>query len=209
MQCEIGFTFDRPHFSWMRKHLSGWQFGESGLLWAICSQLGMDGECVEIGAGDGDSLPLTIDLFYRAKQPCVLYEIDPERGKKLAEKYPKAEVFGAFELKRSHPMEGLVVIDIDGQDSIVMRDVMDLGDPAVVMVEHMDRHYPVASGKSEPLPEWTLGLALTNDFYLQDTAETLHSMALERGYERIGYSRCNSIFVHSHFSNALYKEIGS
>jgi hypothetical protein len=90
----------------------------------------------------------------------------------------------------------VVVIDIDGQDSVVMREMFEAGvRPTLIVVEHMDRHFPIGTSIPDTIPQWMLGLKLKSGHAIQDTAETLHAIAAQNGYERIGFNRCNSFFV--------------
>ena len=90
----------------------------------------------------------------------------------------------------------LVVIDIDGSDSVVMREMFAAGvRPTLLVVEHMDNHFPIGTSLPASIPQWMLGLKLESGHAIQDTAETLHAIAAQHGYERIGWNRCNSFFV--------------
>jgi hypothetical protein len=59
----------------------------------------------------------------------------------------------------------------------------------------MDRHFPIGTSIPDTIPQWMLGLKLKSGHAIQDTAETLHAIAAQNGYERIGFNRCNSFFV--------------
>jgi hypothetical protein len=98
------------------------------------------------------------------------------------------------------------VIDIDGSDSVVMREMLQAGvRPALLVVEHFDRHYPIATSFPDPIPQWMLGIKLESGHAIQDTAETLHAIAGKFGYERIGFNRCNSFFVRRELFTALFR----
>ena len=214
-----GFTPENPHLACLCDHLDGWQFGEEGLLEAVIAAVGSPAGClIEYGAGDGDKLPLTLDRLYQKslamverKFDFILVENDLKSRESLKPKYPLAEAvetlsWGHF----SRHAVTAVIIDIDGQDSLVMRDMLSAGvRPVVLMVEHFDRNYPVASTSSMPLPEWALGLELNQGYKLQDSAEVLYRIAHQAGYERIGMTRCNSLFVRRDRYPALLREIGS
>ena len=193
------FTPQCHHLRWLVDHLDGWQFGEQGLIEAIVIALHLpQGRFIEYGAGDGGSLPLTIDRLYQ-KYPgfCRLVEIDETRCQQLERQYPKAMVHESLNWNHlSGDETNLVVIDIDGRDSVVMREMFNAGvRPTLLVVEHFDRHYPIGTSLPDVIPEWMLGLKLESGHAIQDTAETLHAMAAEYGYERIGWNRCNSFFV--------------
>lgn len=212
MKFEPEFTPQNPYLGWLCHRLSGWQFGEQGLLAEIANQVNVCGYAIEYGAGDAKSLPLSLESFCeRWQQDCVLVEIEPQRRLMLAEAYPKATVIEAVNWKEySDLFVAIVVIDIDGKDSVVMRQMLAAGvRPDILMVEHMDRHYPIASASPEPLPEWALGLKLESGHSLQDTAETIHAIAAKSGYERVGFNRCNSVFVRRDLYPILFRDIGA
>lgn len=192
------FTPQCHHLRWLTEHLSGWQFGEQGLLDAIAIALNIsDGIIVEYGAGDGSTLPLTLQRFCaRNESRCFLVEIEADRRESLKQLYPEALVLPKYDWRVCDVHLAIVVIDIDGSDSVVMREMFAAGvRPTVLVVEHFDNHFPIATTKPDPIPEWMLGLKLESGHAIQDTAETLHAIALQNGYERIGWNRCNSFFV--------------
>jgi len=198
-----GFVPDDERFAWLSNHASGWQFGEQGILVALADAIDPAGQCVEIGAGDGEGLPLTIDPFYHRGNECVLFEIDRVSLGKLIVKYPRADHYGEF----SGTIDGfskkllLVVIDIDGYDINAMRECLTQCQPAVLMVEHFDKtHQRHCDEPDEPAP-WTLGLRIEGGFTIQANAATLLRVAKNFGYTRIGTTRVNSIFAYdSHLS---------
>jgi len=193
-----GFVADDKRFEWLSDHASGWQFGEQGILFMLASCISPVGQCVEIGAGDGEFLPLTIDPFYQDGADCLLFEADPIKLGKLLVKYPSASFRGKFDGTidgvAKHPM--LVVIDIDGCDIDAMRECLSQCDPAVLMVEHFDSCHPADCDEVADIPSWALGLRLEGNFTLQANAETLRLAAKDFGYTRVGTTRVNSIFVH-------------
>lgn len=209
---EREFPLDfEPHcvqFRWMLDHLGGWQFGEQDLIPEILKVIGAEGLCIEYGAGDGESLPLTIDRMC-AKEPgwCRLAEIDTTRRERLKKLYPKAMISKSIEWGNFlGDMVAVVVIDIDGPDSVVMREMLNAGcRPGLIVCEHMDRHYSIGTTSPSPIPEWLLGTITEHGHAIQDTAETLHWMATKYGYERIGLNRCNSFFVRGDLFPLLFR----
>ena len=204
------FTPQCPHLAWLCDHLDGWQFGEQGLIEALAETLGlMHGLCMEYGAGDGVSLPLTIERLCKDDpERCLLVEIDAARRRSLSELYPDAVVASSetWNPKEWDCPAEIVVIDIDGPDSVVMRQMLAARvRPALLVVEHMDRHFPVASSSPKLIPQWLLGQMLSSGNAIQDTAETLHAIASEAGYERIGFNRCNSFFVRRELFGKLFR----
>ena len=193
------FTPQCPQLRWLCDHLDGWQFGEQGLIEKLAETLGVRHSCcVEYGAGDGRLLPLTLDRLCKQHQSrCLLIEIESARRQSLKQLYPFAELLEYTDWRDpSSSKAEIVVIDIDGSDSVVMREMFAAGvRPTILVVEHMDRNFPIATSAPKLIPQWLLGLKLENGHAIQDTAETLHVIAAEAGYERIGYNRCNSFFV--------------
>ena len=86
------FTPQNPYLAWLVEHLDGWQFGEQGLITAILTALNEKWYAIEYGAGDGVSLPLTIDRIYDRGFNCLLVEIDETRRESLGTQYPKATI---------------------------------------------------------------------------------------------------------------------
>lgn len=196
----LDFTPQCHHLRWLTDHLDGWQFGEQGLIEVLCDVLQLtEGLVIEFGAGDGVTLPLTIDRLCKADpERCILVEIDEERRKSLRKTYPNAWIAAnqKWEPETWAMPAAIVVIDIDGSDSVVMRQMFQAGvRPTVLVVEHMDRHFPIATSGPALIPQWMLGMKLQSGHAIQDTAETLHAIAAQNGYERIGFNRCNSFFV--------------
>lgn len=206
-----GFIADRPEFEWLAEHASGWQFGEQGILIAIADAIGITGgQCVEIGAGDGESLPLTIDPFYQRGNPCLLYEMNPESLGRLVIAYPKAKHRGEFETGETGGIAIVplvVVIDVDGIDSIIMDDVLSSHSPVILMVEHFDKCHPANTNTSQKIPDWLLGEKLEHEFTVQDNASTLKSLASDFNYTRLGTTRVNSIFVHDCHSGKVASHV--
>jgi hypothetical protein len=195
----LDFTPQCHHLRWLCDHLDGWQFGDQGLIEAIANALQSDGDVVEYGAGDGMDLPLSVERLYLAGRKCWLIEINEKRQESLQRLYQNAKIDESMDWKMfvdaGCPL-AVVVIDIDGQDSVVMRDMLNAGvRPELLVVEHFDNHFPIGTTIPDTIPPWMLGLKLQSGHAIQDTAETLQAIANQHGYERIGWNRCNSYFV--------------
>jgi hypothetical protein len=205
----LDFTPQCHQLRWLVDHLDGWQFGEQGLVNAIVSTIKPHGLAIEYGAGDGEMLPLTIDRIYQSDRGCILVEIENSKRVSLQNLYPKAIVDKTIAWNCMAELQkdlAVVVIDIDGQDSIVMREMLQAGvRPALLVVEHFDNHYPIGTSTPDPFPQWALGLKLESGHAIQDTAETIHAIALKNGYERIGFNRCNSFFVRRELYTTLFR----
>jgi hypothetical protein len=205
-----GFVADRPEFEWLTEKSGGWQFGEQGILVALANAINQPGQCVEIGAGDGEQLPLTIEPFYNYGLDCVLYEKDSESLKKLHDKFPKANLRAAFCLNTScHLSDNLMlcVIDVDSIDSVIMEQVLTYEKPAILMVEHFDKCHERNTDINQRVPEWLLGVRFDGGFSVQDNAETLKTLAEQHNYTRLGTTRVNSIFVHDSLVEKVAKHV--
>lgn len=197
-------------FRWLDAFVDGWQFGEQGVLWALC-QAGYVPEksAYEIGAGDGNSLPITVEPAYDANWRTVLYEIDPERQLALRENFPNAYIHGRFIEPQAAMADSLVVIDIDRYDVRIMQSILSKNIfPAVMMVEHYDTCGPCIG--TEPnlsdVPDWLLGMRLDiGGFTIQAPWKRLDAIASHYDYTLIGISRVNSIFVYNRYVNKLEK----
>ena len=207
----IDFRADKPHLRWLEHRASGWQFGEAGVLQAMAEAAGHPGSCVEIGAGDGESLPLTIDWFYQQGREVVLFEADEASREKLRAKYPQAEIGGRYPARQYVIGDiEVCVIDVDGIDSQIMECIIKSDyQPCILMVEHMDAHYLAGSAGPERLPPWMLGREIDGGFNLQDSAEALLAIAHGYGYYRVGTTRVNSIFARADIYPKLLRPIGA
>lgn len=201
-----GFEPEDDRFAWLIDHASGWQFGEQGILIALADKIAPSGQCVEIGAGDGDLLPLTIDPFYERGNECVLFEADAVSLGSLVLKYPKATHRGRFMEgfeKDTRQCPAVCVIDVDGIDSQIMWTVLGKCKPDVLMVEHFDKRHPADCDTESSIPAWLLGESLPGGFTVQDNAATINSIAADNKYVRVGTTRVNSIFVHKFHLNRV------
>ncbi len=192
------FTPDSPEFEWLRSRASGWQFGEQGILAAITARLGDQGQCVEIGAGNGHGLPLTIHHFYERGLPCVLFEANPASLASLRDIYPNAIIRGRFDrdaMSVIDPEPLLCVVDVDGEELGIMRALLRRTRPMVLMVEHMDTCCPHTTDDIGGIPSWLLGLRVDQTWVIQHNAHTIYHEAKANGYARLGQTRVNSIFV--------------
>jgi hypothetical protein len=203
-----GFVADRPEFEWLTEKAGGWQFGEQGILVALANLINQPGQCVEVGAGDGEGLPLTIEPFYNYGLDCVLFERDSESLEKLHEKFPKANLRAAFVLNTScHLADNLMlcVIDVDSIDRVIMEQILTYHKPRMLMLEHFDKCHPANTDDVGRVPAWLLGIEIDGGFKIQDNAETIYSIACDFNYTRLGTTRVNSIFVH----NSLVEKVAN
>jgi len=197
-----GFVADRPAFEWLTEKSGGGQFGEQGILVALANLINKPGQCVEVGAGDGEGLPLTIEPFYNYGLDCVLFERDEDSIRQLAAKFPRAKIRGEYAFETSFNLDAhvmLCVIDVDSIDSLIMEHVLSNHQTSILMVEHFDKCYSGNTNHIARVPAWLLGREIDGGFTIQDNAATINSIAIGNGYTRLGTTRVNSIFVHDSF----------
>lgn len=190
-------------YEFLKHYVGGWQFGEQGVL----KELARRCECkqgVEIGAGDGESLPVTLDFMY----DLVLFEIDKDKQKKLAKKYLNATIYGRYTDEYSVTVDdnAVVVVDVDSEDLAIACSVLRKSQPAVICVEHYDRHGAYMTDKSqrepsEPVPSWLLGLRTIDNHTIQQPWQVVARTLDGFGYELVALTRVNGIYIH-----ASYKE---
>lgn len=196
------FIADGPDYRWLESRGNGWQFGEQGLIDAILERIG-DGSkrCMEIGAGDGHSLPVTVSRLIDRGWACRLFEIAEWRQEQLRKLYgDRAEVFGAWDKPGACWItDGVVIIDVDGKDAVIMGELLTDAKPALVICEHYDKQAPThpGDGYAKPTypPDWLLGKIIDGGFAIQAPMECLQNVAGWLGYDRIGTTRVNSFFV--------------
>lgn len=203
------FEVCSPKFEWLRDRRSGWQFGEQGLIDAIVERLPtIKQSAVEIGGGDGGELPLTLENMYLNGWDLTIYERDAENLFKLQSKYFEAKCFGEYSIDDAcgMPLEcGVAVIDVDGEDSVIMQDLLEWCEIDVLVVEHYDLCGPyVTAGELElclPVPRWLLGMRLGipegGHFIVQTPYQQLDIIAEAGGMVPVARTRVNSIYVAS------------
>jgi hypothetical protein len=205
-----GFVADRPEFEWLAEQAGGWQFGEQGILVALANLINQPGQCVEVGAGDGEGLPLTIEPFYNYGLDCVLFERDEDSIRQLAAKFPRAKIRGEYAFETSSNLDAhvmLCVIDVDSIDSLIMEHVLSNHQTSILMVEHFDKCHPANTDDVGRVPVWLLGIEIDEGFKIQDNAETIYSIDCDFNYTRLGTTRVNSIFVHDSLVEKVTKHV--
>lgn len=194
-------------YEWLAEHASGWQFGEQGMLVKLIETIDgvsedLDKVCMEIGAGDGKQLPLTLEPFVKAGWHLHAYEMDTDNRVSLGEtllQYKSFSIHGAFDDDSTIPANAsLIVIDVDGIDEYIMTRCLKNCSPAVLMVEHYDIAGPYMTGSSDfykQVPKWLCGMPLFNNFRIQARFERLDDIAGYNGYLPVARTRVNSIYL--------------
>jgi hypothetical protein len=193
-------------FNWLNDRADGWQFGETGILEALSERFNPD-LAVEIGAGDGQSLPLTLGFLLEKGVKTMLFEADELRQNALKMTKKNAIIMGAFDVKLLQGYDlvfgakldkSFVVVDVDGQDWPIAEEVLRCGKPQVMMIEHYDEFGP-RYGMCEPEglpPRWCLGL-IVDGFSIQAPAREIEKRIRWYGYSLVAKSRVNSLFVRN------------
>lgn len=199
-------TATEQRFAWLNDRADGWQFGETGILEALSKRFSPD-LAIEIGAGDGQTLPLTLGFLLEKGVKTMLFEADELRQNALKMTKKTAIIMGAFDIKLLHGYnlafgtrldKSFVVVDVDGQDWPIAEQVLRMGRPQVMMIEHYDQFGP-RIGHAEPEglpPRWCLGL-LVDGFSIQAPAFEIERRIRWYGYTLIAKSRVNSLFVRN------------
>lgn len=208
-------------FEWLRQHSRGWQFGEQGFIDALIARyeevskgIMFPRVAVEIGAGDGESLPLTFDSLIASGWHVIGYEANGENQRKLHAKYHnnlvvRGQFKDGFQLRLDQPQ--VVSIDVDGSDYPIMQAVLQNCSPQILMVEHYDLAGPSVSlsaneDAEQCPPRWMLGMKLFNEFAIQAKAEALDKLAGTFGYVSVMRTRINSIFLPVAFAALAAKQ---
>ena len=206
MKLDEYFSVNHKGLVWLKSERNGWQFGEQGLIEAIVAKLRkrfvLFGVAIEIGAGDGESLPLTCERLIGEGWHVIAYEADEKSRETLRKKHPDIEVRGAYRFGSVDPCS-VLLIDIDGADSIAMSSALATCQPSLVVVEHYDKAGPYvtagAESFDEPVPEWLLGMTLGvpkhKNFVIQSQSEHLDEIANSHGYSPVCHTRVNSFYV--------------
>ena len=187
-------------FAWLNDRADGWQFGETGILEALFERLLPD-LAIETGAGDGQSLPLTLGFFLQKGLHTVLFEADELRQNALKMTKKGAEIHGFFDPRLLNGLDlsqSFVVVDVDGQDWPIAEQVLKCGRPMVMMIEHYDEFGP-RFGREEPEglpPRWCLGLSV-DGFTIQAPAIEIEKRIRWYGFTLVAKSRVNSLFVRN------------
>jgi len=209
-----------PGFEFLADWRSGWQFGEQGLVECIVhvlpSMSDIEGVAVEIGGGDGIKLPLTCQSLLANDWHVIAYEGDEDAWESLAKHlsiYPHhpSKARGRYE-GGPIPQCDVLIIDIDGRDSVAMKHALRWCNPSLVVVEHYDIAGPYMSGvehsMAQPIPEWMLGMSIdvpgASHFIIQDRYQYLDTIAAGHGLIPICRTRVNSFYMPPNLAQELY-----
>jgi len=201
-----GFTASQPQWKWLEQLQEGWQFGEQGVLMALARRLNVT-TCSEIGAGDGEGLPVTIEPFIKGGLRCTLYEIDETKRARLLERFPHTEIRDKWHIDQLGGWfwHDLVVIDIDGYDWFPFVCVANQRKASCIMVEHADKNIPGSDRLY--VPSMVNATDHRADGTTGSATEPTLEMMVAGMYTKVGSTRINSVYVRddrlglSHYEN--------
>lgn len=198
-------------FGWLSEHLSGYQFGESGLVGALAGKLNKVGKFVEFGAG----AELTCQRLVAAGWQGLVLDLDAKIADATADREPsnvkvvnrKVEVEGDSALDPILEEHGfldadIVVIDVDSVDWHIF-DSMKLCKPSIVVVEHHDLTDPLRKRYQPAPPGSECGKWTDNGYSLQATHKAISLLGSIKGYSVAAVTRCNTILVRTDAVNQL------
>ena len=201
--------------AWLGHHLTGWQFGEQGVIEAILKEIEADIPqehrwCVEFGAGDGAELPLMCEpILSRDGWSALLIEGDPKKFDVLRLRAPASAtlVNGWVGLAEPNTIDNfmdrascpnspaLMVIDVNSIDYHIAATMN--AKPYVLCVEHMDTACPMDSDQPFVPRVEDAGKTMGNGFELQANSAALDATMIPAGYTAVFKSRVNNIYVRN------------
>lgn len=216
---------------WLLDHRSGWQYGESGVIKAIFSEITNDIPeehrwCVEFGAGNGSaSLPLTCEHLLRTLEyKALLIDANPEYCDALRASVPKRAVVvnGIVDIAPAKTIDeymkeagcpgtpALMVIDVDSIDYHIAAGME--ARPYVLCIEHMDQQWPmcpraVAVPSREDCGKPIIDSA-ARPFTAQATLEAVEVLARKMGYSLVFNTAINGIYVRNDIWPKVAKPAG-
>jgi SAM-dependent methyltransferase len=177
----------QPGFEWLKTKADGWQYGEQGILQAIAERVMVLGDrCVEVGAGDGSTLPLqSARLICNLNMPAVLIESDHDKCERLKKIVParcrvienNAEAWNIGDMIGNAGV-GLLCLDTDGGEFDMLCAVECY--PKVICVEHRD----LIENMEPPNTK-------------QATVGNFAEWAEDNDYTVVVTTRCNTIMVRN------------
>lgn len=211
---------------WVRRHASGWQFGEQGVIEAIIDHLGEripkdDRWAVEFGAGDGGVAPVTVaSMLKREGWKLLLIESDQKRADLLRHRVPgDSTIINAMvSIEGENAIDNIMarakcpadpaimVIDVDSIDYYIAKSMKSR--PYVLCVETMDIYNPVNTSVPYVPPIDICGNPTKDASFggcEQANAAAVDTLMLEYGYKLVFRSRCNSIYVRGDVAEMMKK----
>jgi hypothetical protein len=177
------------------------QYGEDGIIDFLVDYLKADINkvCLEVGAGDGVTNSNVYTLWKEKGWQALLIDASPLRFKKLkkitSEYSNVIAVHDEINFKGEKTIEnhcnirnislehGLVVIDVDSIDCHVFEDI-DKVNPAICIIEY-----------NNSIPPWIDYQDSKSQIFLRCSIKALKRIGSEKGFQMIGSTITNAIFV--------------
>lgn len=202
-----------PRFGWLDSKLDGWQCGEQGLLVAIAEKLGLSsGLCVEIGAGDGQELPLSCQRLIDKGWDATVVERNKLALESLRKVFAKAPKVRILDTKATTENIGsfvprdteILTIDVDSTDYFLWQALATR--PQIVMVEHHNLG-DVRMTDDEPfVPPYALGMHDEDGGVIQANYLALDRLAHGKGYSLIARTSLNSLYARNDVAPKLMED---
>lgn len=211
---------------WVRRHASGWQFGERGVIEAVVNHLDEHIKepnrwAVEFGAGAGGLDTITIGaLLGRNNFKCLLIDAEKRFTQPLSDRVPanttvvtsRVEIEGDNSIDNIMARAGcsadpaVMVVDVDSTDYHIVKAMKSR--PFVLCIETMDINGPKNTIVPYVPPIDECGAyACDNGFgsSKQANAAAVDSLMVEYGYKILIRTRVNSIYVRGDIAPLLHK----
>lgn len=215
--------------AWVALEAKGWQEGEQGVLEAIAAHLEPhipeeSRWCVEFGAGDAFTLPLTVAPIIECEGwTGLLVEPNPVLVKRLVARTPKKTVVvegmvnpdgddtidDILSKNGAPPNPAVMVVDVDGMDYFIVENMASR--PAILCVEQLDQMSPqhAERGDAPHIPaREDAGQLFDDEFGTHNSANAAAFDLLlgGRGYSLVFRTRYNSIYVRGDMVPRLRKK---
>lgn len=213
---------------WVGQYRSGWQDGEQGVIEAIIGHLEPHIPedvrwCVEFGAGDGTSLPLTCANVAGAPNwRALLIDADPNCIRRLKRRVtdravvvhasvsPRADEGGIDAMMaraECPPNPAVMVVDVDSVDYHIVATMASR--PVVLCVETLDMESPKQSDEPWVPPIEECGALIEDGFdtQVQANGAAFDVLMGDRGYVLVYRTRYNSIYVRGDMVPKLRKKM--
>ncbi len=213
-----------PSCDWLRNFMSGWQYGEQGVIEAIIKEVESDIPsehrwCVEFGAGDGASLPLVCEpIMVREGWRSLLIEGNAQKCDVLRLRVPTTAniIHGTVMLDEGKTIDdymamvgcpetpAVMVIDIDSFDYYVAAKMK--AKPYVVCIEHMDNACELYGNEPFAPRIEDAGKKTVGGFDLQANAAALDKLMMPGGYSLIFTTRVNSVYIRNDIAPKILRK---
>lgn len=211
---------------WVRRHASGWQFGERGVIEAVINHLDQhipesSRWAVEFGAGAGGLDTITIgSLIERKDWKSLLIDAEKRYIEPLRDRAPggavivhaRVEFDGENSIDKIMARSGctadpaVMVVDVDSTDYHIVKNMK--ARPYVLCIETMDIHCPKNTIVPYVPPVEECGTySCDNGFGAakQANAAAVDLLMVEYGYKILVRTRVNSIYVRGDIAPLLHK----